>query len=60
MCEGESTDPKQMEPVFLKGDFCMEKKFDPKAAEYVLRLIFKGERNAEAFRKKVQSRREQE
>ena len=38
----------------------MKNKFDPKAAEYVLRLIFKGERNAEAFRKKVQSRREQE
>ena len=52
MCEGESTDPKQMEPVFLKGDFYMEKKFDPKAAEYVLRLIFKGGKKRRGVPKK--------
>ena len=28
---------------------------DPKAAEYVLRLIFKGVKNAEQFRKKMKS-----
>jgi len=34
----------------------MEKKIDTKAAEYVLRLIFKGVPNAEQWRKRVQSR----
>lgn len=29
-------------------------KYDPRAAEYVLRLIFKGARDAEAFRKRTQ------
>lgn len=33
---------------------------DPKAAEYVLRLIFKGEKNAEQFRKKAQAMRVRE
>lgn len=28
---------------------------DPKAAEYVLRLIFKGVKNAEQFRKKMKA-----
>lgn len=30
---------------------------DPKAAEYVLRLIFKGVKNAERFRLREQSKR---
>lgn len=33
----------------------MKKNIDALAAEYVLRLIFKGERNAEQFRKKTQA-----
>ncbi len=33
----------------------MEKEINPLAAEYILRLIFKGEKNAEQFRKKTQA-----
>lgn len=33
----------------------MEKEINPLAAEYILRLIFKGVRNAEQFRKKTQA-----
>lgn len=33
----------------------MKKNIDALAAEYVLRLIFKGVRNAEQFRKKTQA-----
>lgn len=38
----------------------MKKEINPLAAEYILRLIFKGEKNAEQFRKKAQAMRVRE
>lgn len=53
MC-GENPDRPQESGSLFKG-FYMKKNIDALAAEYVLRLIFKGERNAEQFRKKTQA-----